>query len=221
METLRQLLHLFSDPSPIIEWGGLPLIALIIFLETGALVALLPGDSLLVIAGLYAARGTLDVWALLLLLPICAIAGDATSYWIGQKSGPRIFNRPKSRLFDPYHMLAARAFYERHGGKAIIIARFMPLVRTFVPVVAGVAGMPYARFAMFNVVGGIAWVFSMVVLGYFFGQIPFVSRHLEKLIILVVFLSILPGIVAWWRNRKAQPPAAQVASQPPAEPPAV
>jgi membrane-associated protein len=208
MDTIRTLLGLFSDPSPIIEWGGLPLIALIVFLETGALVALLPGDSLLVVAGLYAARGTLNVWLLLLIVPLCAIAGDAVSYWIGQKSGPRIFNRPKSRLFNPEHMLAARAFYEKHGGKAIIVARFMPLVRTFVPVVAGVAGMPYRRFALYNVIGGISWVVSMVVVGYLFGQIPLVSRHLEKLIILVVFISILPGIVAWWRNRKQPKPPA-------------
>ncbi len=210
MDTIRFLLGLFSDPSPIIEWGGLPIIALIVFLETGALIALLPGDSLLVVAGLYAARGTLDVFSLLLVLPFCAIAGDATSYWIGQKTGPRVFSRPKSRFFDPAHMIAARDFYEKHGGKAIIIARFMPLVRTFVPVVAGVAGMPYRRFAAYNVIGGISWVVSMLLVGYFLGQFELVSRHLEKLIIIVVFISILPGLVAWWRNRK-KPAATPVA----------
>ena len=196
------------DPGPVIEWGGLPIIALVIFLETGALVFMLPGDSLLVVAGLYASRDVLSLAGLLTVLPICAVVGDATSYWIGHRTGPRIFTRPKSRFFNPAHVMAARDFYERHGGKAIIIARFMPLVRTFVPIVAGVAGMPYRRFAIYNVTGAVAWIWSMCLLGYFLGGYEWVSRHLEKVIILVVFVSILPGIIGWLRSRgkNGEPP---------------
>jgi membrane-associated protein len=199
--SISGLLGLLRDPGPIIEWGGLPVLALIIFLETGALVAFLPGDSLLVVAGLYAGTGQISLLALNLLLPICAIVGDATSYAIGKQAGKRLYNRPKSRFFNPEHLKAAHEFYERHGGKAIVIARFMPLVRTFVPVVAGAAEMPYRRFAMFNVMGGFAWVLSMTLIGYFLGGIPGVSQHIEKLIIVVVLLSISPGLIAWWRNR--------------------
>lgn len=203
--SLHGLLGLLRDPGPIIEWGGLPVLALIIFLETGALIPFLPGDSLLVVAGLYAGSGQLSIVLLNVVLPICAILGDATSYAIGKSLGPRLFTRPKSRFFNPDHLKAAHAFYEKHGGKAIIIARFMPIVRTFVPVVAGAAQMPYARFATFNVIGGISWVLSMTLAGYFLGNAPvigpIVRQHLEKVIILVVFLSVLPGIVAWWRNR--------------------
>ena len=206
--SLHGLLGLLRDPGPIIVWGGLPALAIIIFLETGALIPVLPGDSLLIVAGLYAGQGSLNIWVLNLVLPLCAILGDATSYAIGKQLGPRLFSRPKSRFFDPAHLEAARAFYERHGGKAIIIARFMPFVRTFVPVVAGAAQMPYARFATYNVIGGFAWVLSMTVAGYFLGGFEIVRMHLEKLIIAVVVISILPGIVAWFRNRgKKQPPA--------------
>jgi membrane-associated protein len=208
--SLHGLLGLLRDPGPIITWGGMPALAIIIFLETGALIPFLPGDSLLVVAGLYAGTTTdLNIFVLNLVLPICAIAGDATSYAIGRQLGPRLFSRPKSRFFNPDHLKAAHAFYEKHGGKAIIIARFMPIVRTFVPVVAGAAGMPYGRFATFNVVGGFAWVLSMTLLGYFLGGIPGVSQHVEKVIIVVVLVSIAPGIVGWWRNRgkPAEPPA--------------
>ena len=202
MELLRDLFDLIRNPGPLIEWGGYPGLAAIVFLETGALVFFLPGDSLLVVAGLYAANGTLDIWALNLLLIPCAILGDATSYWIGRRMGPGLFNKPKSRFFNPKHILTAKSFYEKHGGKAIILARFMPIVRTFVPVVAGVAGMQYRRFATFNVVGGALWVSSMTLLGYFLGGFEIVSKHIEKLIIVVVFVSILPGIIEWIRARR-------------------
>ena len=179
----------------------MPALAVIIFLETGALVPFLPGDSLLVVAGLYAGQGSLSILMLNVVLPMCAILGDATSYAIGRALGPRLFTRPKSRFFNPEHLKAAHAFYEKHGGKAIIIARFMPIVRTFVPVVAGAAQMPYARFATFNVVGGFAWVLSMTIIGYYLGGFDIVRMHLEKLIIAVVVISVLPGVIAWWRNR--------------------
>ena len=198
LELLRDFIDLIRDPGELARWAGYPGMAAIIFLETGALVFFLPGDSLLVMAGLYAAQGTFDIFLLNLILIPCAILGDATSYWIGSRMGPKIFTRPKSRFFDPAHIRAAHAFYEKHGGKAIIIARFMPLVRTFVPVVAGVAQMSYARFASYNVIGGIAWVTSMTLTGYLLGALfPPVVQHIEKVIILVVLLSIAPGIWQW------------------------
>lgn len=220
METISYLLSLLRDPGPIIEWGGLPALALIIFLETGALVAFLPGDSLLVVAGLYASRGQLNIFTLNIVLMACAILGDAVSYKIGQTSGPLLFKespRPVRngnivshglrlawwKLRNPESLRAAQAFYEKHGGSAIIIARFMPIVRTFVPVVAGIAQMPYRRFASFNVIGGISWVLSMTIIGYFLGQFEFVTHHLEKVIILVVLISVMPGVIAWLRNRGA------------------
>ena len=208
MELLEKLIHFIRQPGELIALGGYPGLALIIFLETGALVFFLPGDSLLVTAGLYAAKGDLSMWVLNLLLIPMAILGDATSYFIGARSGPRIFNRPDSRIFKPEHMEKARQFYERHGGKAIIIARFMPLVRTFVPVVAGAALMPYRRFAMFNVIGAVAWILSMTLTGYLLGSlVPNIDKHIEKVIILVVFVSILPGIIEYFRAKRKPAPS--------------
>lgn len=210
------IINLIRHPEAIIAWGY-PGLALVIFLETGALVFFLPGDSLLVTAGLYAGTDKgLDIVYLNLLLIPCAIIGDATSYIIGKRLGPALFSRPESRFFKPKHIQAAKVFYEKHGGKAIIIARFMPLVRTFVPVVAGAALMPYRRFAAFNVIGGAAWVLSMTLLGWGLGvSFPEVGKHIEKVIILIVFLSILPGIIGWWRNRNAPPaPAAAPGATP-------
>lgn len=209
---LEWIVGLIRDPGALITWGGYPALAAIVFLETGAMVFFLPGDSLLVMAGLYAAKGDLDIWFLNFLLVPMAIAGDATSYWIGSRAGPHIFNRPRSRFFRPEHVRAAHEFYERHGGKAIILARFMPLVRTFVPVVAGVAGMGYRRFAAFNVIGGTAWVASMTLTGYVLGtSFPMLVRHIEKVIVVVVVLSILPGVIEWARARRRR---AQATAQP-------
>lgn len=209
MEYLERLIHYIRDPGELIIWGGYPGLALIIFLETGALVFFLPGDSLLVTAGLYSAAGKLDLLYLNLLLAPMAVLGDAVSYYIGAKTGPRIFSRPESRFFKPQHLERAQQFYEKHGGKAIILARFMPLVRTFVPVVAGVAKMPYRRFAIFNAAGGVGWVVSMTVIGYLLGAaVPNVGQHIEKVIVVVVLLSISPGIVEYLRARKAARAAA-------------
>ena len=182
MQVIDWIIGLMRDPGELIRWGGYPALAAIIFAETGAMIFFLPGDSLLVMAGLYAAQGSLDIVFLNVLLIPLAILGDATSYWIGARTGPRLFNRPRSRFFNPDHVKAAHDFYERHGGKAIIIARFMPLVRTFVPVVAGVAGMTYRRFAMFNVVGAAGWILSMTLLGYAAGtRFPILVQHIENL----------------------------------------
>jgi membrane-associated protein len=200
---IQWIIDVLRNPGEIIAWGGYPALGLIVFLETGAMVFFLPGDSLLVMAGFYAAKGDLDIWALNALLIPLAIAGDATSYWIGTRTGPHLFNRPRSRLFRPEHLVAAHEFYERHGGKAIILARFMPLVRTFVPVVAGVAGMGYRRFASFNVIGGTAWVASMTLVGFVLGsRFPLLIQHIEKVIVVVIVLSVLPGLVEWLKARR-------------------
>lgn len=219
MDSIVDLLHTMlgwlRDPGTLIEghstWYAYGVLSLVVFLETGALVAFLPGDSLLVVAGTYAAAAAnnpdaklqLSLLLLNLFLIPAAIIGDATSYVIGSKLGSALYSRPDSRFFKKSHLEAARAFYEKHGGKAIIIARFMPLVRTFVPVVAGAAKMPYSRFASFNVIGGVAWVSSMTVTGYVLGQlVPNIGKHVEKVIIVVVFLSILPGIISYLRRKK-------------------
>ncbi len=202
MQIVEWLIQLIRDPGELIRWGGYPALAAIVFLETGAMIFFLPGDSLLVMAGLYAAQGSLDIAFLNLLLIPLAVAGDATSYWIGARTGPHLFNRPRSRFFNPDHVKAAHAFYERHGGKAIILARFMPLVRTFVPVVAGIGGMGYRRFAFFNVIGAAGWILSMTLMGYVAGtRFPILVKHIEKVIIVVVFVSILPGIIAYAKAR--------------------
>ncbi len=203
VELIHWLVQLIRDPGELIRWGGYPGLALIVFLETGALIFFLPGDSLLVMAGVYAAKGDLSILALNLLLIPMAIAGDATSYTIGKRSGELLFSRPRSRLFRPEHALLAKAFYEKHGGKAIILARFMPLVRTFVPVVAGVAKMRYRDFATFNVVGGSAWVLTMTLIGFGLGNsIPHLEQHIEKVIIVVVLLSLMPGVIEYLRARR-------------------
>jgi membrane-associated protein len=209
VQLIHDLIALLRDPGPIIQWGGYPALALIIFLETGAMVAFLPGDSLLFVAGLYAAKGDLNILVLNVLLSAMAILGDATSYTIGARVGARIFNRPRSRLFKPEHVQAAHAFYEKHGGKAIVIARFVPLVRTFVPVIAGVAGMSYRRFALFNITGGISWVASMTLGGFFLGSLfPDLGKHVEKVIIVIVALSVLPMVIEYVKARRRPKPLA-------------
>jgi len=201
-----ELLHKFKgylDPTYLIQLFGYPGLTAIVFLETGAMIFFLPGDSLLFMAGLFAGNGDLNIFLLQLLLIPAAVLGDATSYIIGSRMGPALFNRPESKLFKPAHMKAAHDFYEKHGGKAIILARFMPIVRTFVPVVAGIAKMPYRRFATFNIVGGISWVVSMTVAGYFLGQFEWVQKNIEKIVIGIIFVSVLPGLVAWLKSRMA------------------
>lgn len=188
------ILHVIRNPDELIRLSGYPLLFLmmIIFAETGAMVFFLPGDSLLVTAGLYAARGSLDILQLNLLLIPMAILGDALSYLIGKKTGPALFSRPKSRWFNPQHLRDAHAFYEKHGGKTIIYAKFVPIIRTFAPFVAGVAKMPYGRFLSFDIFGAIGWVCSMTILGYMLGEVAIVRRHFEKFVLLVIFVSLLP-----------------------------
>ena len=177
--------------------------AAIVFAETGLLIGFfLPGDSLLVTAGVLAAADKLDIVWLNLALMAAAILGDATGYWIGFRAGKAIYSRPDSFFFRRKHLIAAHEFYEKHGGKTIIIARFMPIIRTFAPVVAGAGTMSYPRFATYNVVGGIGWVASMTLTGYFLGKVvPDLDRYLHLVIAIVIFLSLLPGIIAYLRAR--------------------
>lgn len=202
MSLLQTLLDLLRNPGPYITTLGYGGLMLIVFLETGAMVFFLPGDSLLVVAGLYASRGELSLLLLNALLVPAAVLGDACSYALGKRGGPRLFSRPRSRLFRPEHLKAAHDFYERHGGVTIVLARFIPVLRTFVPVVAGMAQMGYPRFALYNVAGGVLWVLSMTLTGYYLGSlVPGIERHIEKVIGIVVALSILPAVVGWVRTR--------------------
>jgi len=215
MEWLKHIFHQLTDAETLVRIGGLTAMTAVIFAETGLLIGFfLPGDSLLVTAGVFAAAGQLNLLHLNLLLIAAAILGDTVGYWFGRKTGPALFRRPKSLLFNPEHLRRAHAFYEKHGGKTIVIARFMPIIRTFAPIVAGMGGMEYRRFVSFNVFGGALWVLSMTLIGYFLGQIPGVKEHIEVVIIVVVFLSILPGIIAaareWRKSKRAViPPAPQ------------
>lgn len=208
MDLLTEFYHRLRDLPALVQWAGYVGLTIIIFAETGLLVGFfLPGDSLLVTAGLLAADPafSLNVWLLGLILTVAAIVGDTVGYHVGKATGPRIFTREDSLFFHKSHLLKAQAFYEKHGGKTIIIARFMPIVRTFAPVVAGVGQMRYASFLAYNVVGGVLWIWSMLIVGYVLAKtVPGVATHVEKVILVVVFLSILPGIIAWWRNRGAQ-----------------
>jgi membrane-associated protein len=180
----------------------------IVFAETGLAVGFfLPGDSLLVVAGLFAATGKLNVAVLLSSLFIAAVVGDAVGYYTGATVGPKLFRRQKSLLFRPSHLQRAHQFYEKYGGKTIIIARFVPIVRTFAPIVAGAAQMPYRRFFVFNVVGGLLWVSSMVLGGYYLGSLLRdqmginLDEHIEWVIIVVVFLSLTPPMFEYLKSR--------------------
>ena len=213
MDSLIDLLHRLRDLRGLVQWAGYFGLTAIVFAETGLLIGFfLPGDSLLVTAGLLASQPGfgLNVYLLGLILSIAAIVGDSVGYAIGRSTGPRIFTRENSVLFNRKHLERAHAFYEKHGGKTIIIARFMPIVRTFAPVVAGVADMHYRTFIAYNVIGGLAWVWSMLFIGYFLGRwVPGIDKHIEPVILVVIFLSILPGIISWVRERRKPdaPPA--------------
>lgn len=206
MDRLLDLFHQLTDVRQLVQWGGYVGLSIIVFVETGLLIGFfLPGDSLLVTAGLLAARPQfgLNILLLGLLLSVAAIVGDTVGYFIGKATGPRIFNRESSRFFNRRHLLSAHAFYERHGGKTIVLARFVPIIRTFAPVVAGVAQMHYRTFLTYNVIGGLGWVWGMLFTGYFLGRyIPGIDRHIEVVILSVIFLSLVPGIIHWQREKR-------------------
>ena len=206
MDTIVELFHRLRDLRGLIEWAGYVGLTAIIFTETGLLIGFfLPGDSLLVTAGLLASQPEfgLNVYLMGFILSIAAIVGDTVGYHIGKATGPKIFTREDSLFFNKKHLYRAHDFYEKHGGKTIILARFMPIVRTFAPLVAGVADMRYRDFIVYNVVGAVLWIWSMLFTGYFLGRyVPGIDRHIEKVIILVIFLSILPGIIGYLKERK-------------------
>ncbi len=208
MEWLWDLFHRAYDVEALVRIGGLTALIAIVFVETGLFVGFfLPGDSLLVTAGLFAASGHLDLWSLFLFVSLAAIVGDTVGYTIGASTGPRIFTRENSLFFHKKHLTTTKEFYDRYGGITIIIARFMPIVRTFAPVVAGVGRMEYGRFVLYNVMGGVGWVVSLTSLGYFLGKtIPNIDRYIQVVIALVIGLSLLPGIVTFMRSRwRAKP----------------
>lgn len=204
LTTPDRLIHLLS--TVLYGWLGYVTLAAILFAETGLLVGfVLPGDSLLFTIGVVAGAGQLNLTVMIVLLIVACLAGDWCGYLLGRRTGPAIFNRRDSRFFKQEHLQRTNAFYAKHGGKTIIYAKFVPIIRTFAPFVAGVANMRYRNFLTFDVFGATGWVISMTVLGSLLGRIPFVQRNFEKFVLLVVFVSLLPVMfhaVQGLRNRK-------------------
>jgi membrane-associated protein len=203
MDWIRDFVHFVTDVRGLIQLGGLLAICVIVFVETGLFVGFfLPGDSLLVTAGIFAAAGDLNVVTLLVGASACAVAGDQVGYVIGRRAGQALYNRPDSRFFKRKHLERAHEFYEKYGAKTIVLARFVPIVRTFAPAVAGAAQMQYRRFVFYNIFGGLLWVFSTVLLGFFLGRaVPEIERHIHIVIAVVIFLSFIPGLIELYRAR--------------------
>ncbi len=209
MELLKDfadiLIHLDKYLDSIIRsYGSLTygILFLIVFCETGLVVTpILPGDSLLFATGTVAALGSLDLSLIIILLSIAAIAGDTVNYWVGYLVGPKVFSKEKSRLFNKEYLDRTHRFYQKYGGKTIIIARFIPIIRTFAPFVAGVGRMTYKRFIIYNVLGGIGWIVTFVLGGYFFGNIPLVKNNFALIILAIIIISILPAIIEYLRQR--------------------
>jgi membrane-associated protein len=219
-ESIRHLLHSIYDVEGLIRSGGPLLVCIIVFVETGLFVGFfLPGDSLLVTAGVFAAAGTIPLRWLLLPVMLCAIVGDQIGYWIGRGAGASLYKRKESFFFRRSHLERARAFYEKYGGKTVILARFVPIVRTFCPPVAGAAGMPYSRYVAYDIFGGIFWVGSMILGGYLLGRsIPDVGKKIHYVIAVVVVVSLLPAVISILRERReaksgsaVKPPATEKA----------
>ena len=184
------------------EWVYV-ILFLIIYCETGLVVTpFLPGDSLLFVAGTLAAGGGMDIHTLFLVLAVASFSGDNTNYWIGRYAGPRLFRRQGSLLLNPAHLERTRHFYEKHGGKTVMIARFVPIIRTFAPFVAGMGRMEYPRFLFYSFAGAIVWIGSLTSAGYFFGNLPIVRENLGFVIIGIVVLSIMPGVIEYLRSRR-------------------
>ena len=209
---ILDFLRSLTDPDRLIQllstllsgWLGYGALFGIVFAETGLLVGFfLPGDSLLFTVGVVAGAGQLDIVLVNVVLVAAAMLGDSTGYFLGRKTGPRIFDRPDSRFFRREHVIRTRKFYERYGGRTIIYARFVPIVRTFSAFIAGVMGMPYRKFIPYSVCGAIGWIFAMTMLGYELGSIPFVRRNFDKAILAVIFLSLLPAFIEALRARRS------------------
>jgi len=206
------LLHLDLYLNLLVENYGVWIYAilfLVVYCETGLVVTpFLPGDSLLFLAGALCSGGHMNPWLLAILLITAAILGDSTNYWIGRSSGERLFRNPGSKIFRRDYLERTQAFYQRHGGKTITLARFLPIVRTFAPFVAGISHMAYGRFVLFSVLGSFAWVGSLVPLGYFFGNVPFIKDHLSFLVVGIVLLSFLPMLIGALHHRFGKDEAA-------------
>lgn len=210
MEILTDFLHTFTTADGLREFVragevvAYVVLFIIIFSETGLLIGFfLPGDSLLVVAGLLASSGDLEILYLIGLLIPAAIIGDAVGYNIGLRGGRRLMNRPNSRFFKKEHLVKTQEFYQKHGGKTIVLARYIPIIRTFAPVVAGMAQMPYRTFGLYNIGGGILWILSTTLLGFYLGQlVPNIDRYLHFVIGIVIFLSILPPIIEFVKHRR-------------------
>lgn len=220
IESVLHFLHSLYNPDglkQLITSGGSPLVCLIVFVETGLFVGFfLPGDSLLVTAGIFAAAGVIPLHSLLLPVMACAIVGDQLGYWIGRTAGPALYKREDSLLFRRSHLVRAHVFYEKYGGRAVIFARFVPIIRTFCPPVTGAAEMPYLRYLAFDIVGGICWVGAMILGGYSLGRtIPNIGSRIHYVIAGVIVLSLLPAIISLWRSRVGATKV--VAGVPPAE----
>jgi membrane-associated protein len=214
IQTLLEVWRSLTDPDRMIHllsqmisgWLGYALLAGIVFAETGLLFGLfLPGDSLLFTVGVVAGAGELNIVQICALLTFMSVLGDQSGYWLGYRTGPSIFRRPDSLLFKQEYVTRTQAFYEKHGGKTLVYAKFVPIVRTFVPFMAGVGRMRYVRFLSFNVFGGIGWVLSMTLLGYNLGNIPIVRRNFEKVVIGIVLVSVLPMVFQALKSRKKAP----------------
>jgi len=205
LEFIRHLLHTLYDVEGLIRWGGTFLVCFIVFIETGFFVGFfLPGDSLLVTAGVFAGAGHLPIGTLLTLVTLCAITGDQLGYWIGRSAGNALYRREDSFFFRRSHLRRAHDFYEKYGGKTVILARFVPIIRTFCPPVAGAAQMSYTRYLSYDIFGGVFWVGSMILGGYLLGRsVPNINQRIHWVILVVVFLSILPAIIGALRARRA------------------
>ena len=202
IEFLKQILARLYDIRGLLDWGGTLMVCVIVFVETGMFVGFfLPGDSLLVTAGVFAGAGKLHLAWLLSLVTLCAIAGDQLGYFIGWKAGPSLFRREDSRFFKKRHLTRAHEFYERYGGKTIILARFVPIIRTFCPPVAGAAGMKYSRYLIYDIIGGICWVWGMILLGFTIGKSdPHIDKHIHYVIAAVIVVSLLPAAYHAWKS---------------------
>jgi membrane-associated protein len=203
MELIKEFFEKLRDIQALVAWAGYIGLFIIVFSETGLLIGFfLPGDSLLFTAGLFAAQGLFNIFELNVLLVIAAITGDAAGYYIGKKGGHALYSRQDSRFFKRKYLIMTKEFYEKYGNFTIVAARWMPFARTFAPVVAGIAEMPYTKFLTYNVVGGTTWVLSMTLAGYFLGQtFPWVTKNLELVIVFILFLSVLPGILKYLQVR--------------------
>ncbi|MGO9095101.1 MAG: VTT domain-containing protein [Bryobacteraceae bacterium] len=211
LHALIDFLRILTTPERLIKllttvltgWLGYGLLFGVVFAETGLLTGFfLPGDSFLFTVGVVAGAARLNILVVLPLLMAAAIVGDSTGYFLGRRTGPHIFSRPNSRLFRREHLLRSKAFYERYGGKTIVYAKFVPIIRTFAPFLAGVAEMNYFRFLAFSVAGVVAWIFSITMLGRSLGGIPLVRQYFDKVILLIIALSLLPVLSEFWKARR-------------------